>query len=208
MVCSHCSRVTWQNQVGASSKHSQARKIVTQNLRPVVLTVGHSTRPFAEFITLLSAHSTSHLIDVRTVPRSRHNPQFNQDTLRAALQADGISYAHCAGLGGFRQTHPGSVNMGWRNESFRGFADYMQTPEFTENIVRLIERATAERIVLMCAEVVPWRCHRSLIADALLVRGICAEEIISATHLRAHRLTPFAEVEGTVITYPPQVPLP
>jgi len=98
--------------------------------------------------------------------------------------------------------------MGWRNESFRGFADYMQTPEFTENIARLIERATVERIVLMCAEAVPWRCHRSLIADALLVHGICAEEIISATHLEAHKLTPFARVQGMVITYPPQLPFP
>jgi len=96
--------------------------------------------------------------------------------------------------------------MGWRNESFRGFADYMQTPEFTEHIARLIERATVERVVLMCAEAVPWRCHRSLIADSLLVQGICAEEIVSATRLRAHTLTPFARVEGTVITYPPELP--
>jgi uncharacterized protein (DUF488 family) len=181
---------------------------VTQNPRPVVLTVGHSTRPLAEFIALLSTHAASRLIDVRTVPRSRHNPQFNQDTLPAALQACGISYSHCAGLGGFRQTHAGSVNMGWRNESFRGFADYMQTPEFTANVDRLIESAIAERIALMCAEAVPWRCHRSLIADALLVRGICAEEIISTTRLQTHKLTPFARVEGTVITYPPQSPSP
>lgn len=179
---------------------------MTQDLRTVVLTVGHSTRSLAEFIALLSAHSADCLIDVRTVPRSRHNPQFNQDTLPAALQARAIDYAHCAGLGGFRQTHPGSVNMGWRNESFRGFADYMQTPEFTEHIARLIERATVERVVLMCAEAVPWRCHRSLIADSLLVQGICAEEIVSATRLRAHTLTPFARVEGTVITYPPELP--
>jgi uncharacterized protein (DUF488 family) len=171
----------------------------------VVLTVGHSTRPLAEFIALLAAHSVSRLIDVRTVPRSRHNPQFNRDTLPAALEIAEIGYAHLAGLGGFRHTHPGSLNMGWRNVSFRGFADYMQTPEFAENLAGLIEEATRERIALMCAEAVPWRCHRSLIADALVVHGIRAEEIISATRLQTHTLTPFAKVHGTVITYPPQV---
>ena len=176
--------------------------------QPVVLTIGHSTRPLAEFIALLAAHSVSRLIDVRSVTRSRHNPQFNRETLPGALEVAGIRYAHAAGLGGFRHTHSGSLNMGWRNESFRGFADYMQTPEFTEHIARLIEQATAERVVLMCAEAVPWRCHRSLIADALLVHGTRAKEIISATHLQVHTLTPFARVEGTVITYPPQVPLP
>jgi uncharacterized protein (DUF488 family) len=142
------------------------------------------------------------------VPRSRHNPQFNRDTLPAALKAAGISYAHVAGLGGFRHTHPGSLNMGWRNVSFRGFADYMQTPEFEENLMGLIEQASRERIALMCAEAVPWRCHRSLISDALVVHGIRAEEIINASRLQEHTLTSFASVEGTVITYPPQVPPP
>ena len=179
--------------------------MVKQDSRPVVLTVGHSTRPLAEFIALLAAHSVSRLIDVRTVPRSRHNPQFNRDTLPAALEVAGIRYAHVAGLGGFRHTHPGSLNMGWRNASFRGFADYMQTPEFAENLAGLIEQATRERIALMCAEAVPWRCHRSLIADALVVHGVRAEEIINATRLQVHTLTPFARVDGTVITYPPQV---
>ena len=176
--------------------------------QPVVLTVGHSTRPLEEFIALLTAHSVSRLIDVRTVPRSRHNPQFNRDTLPAALEAAGIRYAHVAGLGGFRHTHAGSLNMGWRNVSFRGFADYMQTPEFAENLTGLIEQAEHERIALMCAEAVPWRCHRSLIADALVVHGIRAEEIISVTRLQAHTLTPFASVDGMVITYPPEAPSP
>ncbi len=176
--------------------------------QPVVLTVGHSTRPLAEFIALLAAHSVSRLIDVRTVPRSRHNPQFNRDTLPGALEVAGIRYAHVAGLGGFRHTHPGSLNMGWRNASFRGVADYMQTPEFAENLAGLIEQASRERIALMCAEAVPWRCHRSLIADALVVHGIRAEEIISATRLQIHTLTSFARVDGTAITYPPQVPSP
>lgn len=182
--------------------------MVARSSRPGVLTIGHSTRPLADFIALLAAHSVSWLIDVRTVPRSRHNPQFNRDTLPGALEAAGIRYAHVAGLGGFRQPQSVSLNTGWRNKSFRGFADYMQTPEFTKHIAGLIELAMSERIVLMCAEAVPWRCHRSLIADALLVHGIRAEEIVSATHLRVHTLTPFARVDGQVITYPAQVSSP
>lgn len=181
------------------------KAIARQDSGLVVLTVGHSTRPLAEFIALLADHSVSLLIDVRTVPRSRHNPQFNSDTLPAALEAAGIRYAHAAGLGGFRHAHPGSLNMGWRNASFRGFADYMQTPEFRQNLADLIEQATHERVVLMCAEAVPWRCHRSLIADALVAHGVRAEEIINATRLEVHKLTPFAWVDGTVITYPPPV---
>jgi len=177
-----------------------------QDSQPVVLTVGHSTRPLVEFMALLAVHSVTRLIDVRTVPRSRHNPQFNRDSFPAALEADGIRYEHVAGLGGFRRTHPGSVNLGWRNVSFRGFADYMQTPEFAENLDGLVERASRERIVLMCAEAVPWRCHRSLIADALVVHGIRVEEIINRTRRQVHTLTPFARVNGTVITYPPQAP--
>jgi uncharacterized protein (DUF488 family) len=172
------------------------------------LTVGHSTRPLAEFIALLKAHSVAQLIDVRTVPRSRHNPQFDRETLPAALAADGIGYEHVAGLGGFRRTHPGSLNTGWRNNSFRGYADYMQTPEFAQHLAELIARATRERIVLMCAEAVPWRCHRSLIADALVVHGLHVEEIISGTRRQVHALTSFARVSGTVITYPPDAPLP
>jgi uncharacterized protein (DUF488 family) len=166
------------------------------------LTVGHSTRFLEEFIDLLKAHSVASLMDVRTVPRSRRNPQFNRDTLPGALQAAGIRYAHVAGLGGFRHTHPGSANTGWRNASFRGYADYMQTPEFAENLAALIEQAKRERVALMCAEAVPWRCHRSLIADALVVHGICVEEIISPTRTQAHGLTSFAKVAGTAITYP------
>jgi uncharacterized protein (DUF488 family) len=181
---------------------------VRQDFRAVVFTVGHSTRSLAEFIALLAAHSVSQLIDVRSVPRSRHNPQFNRDTLPAALEAAGIGYAHLGGLGGFRHTHPGSLNMGWRNVSFRGFADYMQTPEFAENLAALIERATREQLALMCAEAVPWRCHRSLIADALVVHGIRAEEIINAARLQEHTLTPFARVADTTITYPPEVTSP
>jgi uncharacterized protein (DUF488 family) len=177
-----------------------------QDSQPTILTVGHSTRPLGEFIDLLKLNAVTSLIDVRTVPRSRHNPQFNRDTFPDALRPSGIGYAHVAGLGGFRRTHSESLNMGWRNVSFRGFADYMQTPEFAENLAGLIERATQERIVLMCAEAVPWRCHRSLIADALMVHGIRVEEIINGARRQVHALTPFAKVAGTTITYPPQEP--
>jgi uncharacterized protein (DUF488 family) len=182
--------------------------IAMQDPEPVVLTVGHSTRPLTEFIGLLKAHSVARLIDVRTVPRSRHNPQFDRDTLPDVLAADGIGYEHVPGLGGFRRTHPGSLNTGWRNVSFRGYADYMQTAEFADNLADLIARATRERIALMCAEAVPWRCHRSLIADALVVHGIRVEEIISETRRQVHRLTPFARVSGMTITYPPEAPPP
>ena len=153
---------------------------------------------------MLKAHSVARLMDVRTVPRSRHNPQFNLDTLPVGLAANGIGYEHVPGLGGFRRAHPGSLNTGWRNPSFRGFADYMQTSEFADNLAELIAKATRERIVLMCAEAVPWRCHRSLIADALLVRDLRVEEIISKTRCQPHGLTAFAHVSGTTITYPPE----
>src|SRR6059036_846252 len=182
---------------------TMAEPTATQDSEPVVLTVGHSTRPIADFIALLKAHSVARLIDVRTVPRSRHNPQFDRDTLPAALAADGIGYEHVAGLGGFRRANPGSPNTGWRNVSFRGFADYMQTPEFSDDLAGLIEQAMRERIVLMCAEAVPWRCHRSLIADALVVRGLRVDEIVTAKRSQQHRLTSFAQVQNGAITYPP-----
>ena len=145
-------------------------------------------------------------MDVRTVPRSRHNPQFGRDHLPAALATEGIAYEYVPGLGGFRKTHPDSVNTGWRNLSFRGYADYMQTPEFAAHLAHLIVTAEHERVALMCAEAVPWRCHRSLIADALLVRDVAVEEIVTPTRTRPHSLTPFADVHGTVLTYPPPPP--
>ncbi len=170
--------------------------------QPVVLTVGHSTRPLAEFIALLAAHSVTRLVDVRTVPRSRHNPQFDRDTLPAALEAAGIHYEHVAGLGGFRHANPESPNLGWRNASFRGYADYMQTAEFAQNLTYLMKLAKQERVAIMCAEAVPWRCHRSLIADALVVHGFRVEEIVSLIKRQTHALTPFAEVKGTTLMYP------
>jgi uncharacterized protein (DUF488 family) len=169
-----------------------------------VLTVGHSTRPIEPFIALLVAHGVTQLVDVRTVPRSRHNPQFNVETLPDRLAAANIGYAHAAGLGGFRRTTPDSRNTGWRNLSFRGYADYMQTADFYESLVSLIELARHARVALMCAEAVPWRCHRSLIADALVVHGVMTCEIVGPKRLQAHKLTPFARVSGHDISYPPE----
>jgi uncharacterized protein (DUF488 family) len=168
-----------------------------------VLTVGHSTRSIGTFIELLCAHAVTQLIDVRTVPRSRHNPQFNQDVLPAALIEAGIGYAHAAGLGGFRPTTPDSRNSGWRNLSFRGYADYMQTPDFAENLACVIELSLTDRVALMCAEAVPWRCHRSLIADALIANEVAPCEIVSLKRLQPHKLTSFARVQAGKITYPP-----
>lgn len=170
----------------------------------VVLTVGHSTRPIGEFIELLKAHAVARIVDVRTVPRSRRNPQFGQDALRDALAAAGIGYTHLPALGGLRRARPDSLNTGWRNASFRGYADYMQTPQFAAALEAAIALGKQERIALMCAEAVPWRCHRSLIADALLARGIGADDISSPTRRSPHKLTQFARVRGTEITYPPE----
>jgi uncharacterized protein (DUF488 family) len=168
----------------------------------LVFTIGHSTRPLQDFIALLDAHRVDRLVDVRTVPRSRHNPHFNADTLPASLASAGIGYMHAAGLGGFRRTSPQSPNQGWRNLSFRGYADYMRTEQFALHLAALMDQAQTEQLALMCAEAVPWRCHRSLIADALLVHGLRVEEIINANRSQPHRLTPFAQVSGTSITYP------
>ena len=169
---------------------------------PLVMTIGHSTRTLEEFIDLLQTHGASCVVDVRTVPRSRHNPQFDKASLPRPLKKAGLGYVHLPGLGGLRHAKRDSVNLGWRNASFRGYADYMQTPEFAQSLEELIRLANQDRIVLMCAEAVPWRCHRSLIADALLIRGIRTEDIMSATRRQVHTLTSFAKVLGTAITYP------
>jgi uncharacterized protein (DUF488 family) len=144
----------------------------TKNAEGFILTIGHSTRPLDEFIRLLKAHGVTRVIDVRTVPRSRHNPQFNRENLPASLRSARISYSHTPELGGLRRTTSTSRNTAWRNLSFRGYADYMQTEEFRSAVDDVIHLAAHERLALMCAESVPWRCHRSLIADALLVRGV------------------------------------
>lgn len=171
---------------------------------PLVCTIGHSNRTLEDFIALLRTNEVARVLDVRTVPRSRHNPQFNRDELPASLAAAGIAYTHVPGLGGLRHTRVDSPNTGWNNLSFRGYADYMQSAEFAENVQYVAELAYKERCVLMCAEAVPWRCHRSMIGDALLVRGIRVEDIIGPKGRRAHLLTAFAHVDGMTITYPLQ----
>ena len=176
--------------------------IASQSSKTVILTIGHSTLPLETFIQLLQAHGVTLVADVRTVPRSRHNPQFNRETLPEELQGAGIGYLHLPGLGGLRHPRSDSPNQGWHNASFRGYADYMQTPEFTENLEALIKLARKERLALMCAEAVPWRCHRSLIADALQVRGVPVEHVMGLRGRQPHRLTPFARAAGQGLTYP------
>ncbi len=175
-----------------------------QEAAPTVLTIGHSTHTVEEFITLLQAHGVAKVVDIRTIPRSRHNPQFNKETLPMSLEAAGIGYTHASGLGGLRHPRVDSPNTGWRNASFRGFADYMLTPEFAVNLAKLIDLLRQERVALMCAEALPWRCHRSLIADALLVRRIRVEHIMTKTRTEPHTLTPWAQVKGDALTYPEQ----
>jgi uncharacterized protein (DUF488 family) len=171
----------------------------------VIFTIGHSTRPIDTFIRLLQAHGVTRLVDVRTIPKSRHNPQFGQRRLSAALRRANIRYTHLPGLGGRRRPRPDSTNTGWKNSSFRGYADYMRTREFRDSLARCLALAKKTPIALMCAEAVPWRCHRSLIADALLAKGIESQEITSRIRARAHVLTPFARVSRQRVTYPPAV---
>jgi uncharacterized protein (DUF488 family) len=168
----------------------------------IIMTIGHSTRTAKELIRLLKGHQVRRLVDVRSIPRSRHNPQFNRSELSRALHSSRLHYRYMPGLGGFRHARRDSPNAGWHNASFRGFADYMQTPEFSENLDELITLAKSERIAIMCAEAVPWRCHRSLIADALLARGIEVQEITSATRVQRHTLTPWGKITGRQVTYP------
>lgn len=169
----------------------------------VVFTIGHSTRTIEEFIGLLEAHAVSRVVDVRTVPRSRHNPQFNQDFVARFIEESWPGLRSPARIGRASHAKRGSIrNAGWRTDSFRGYADDMQTPEFEENLEELIHLAKQEQIVIMCAEAVPWRCHRSLIADALLVRGVRTEDIMGRTRRTIHTLTPFAELRGKTLTYP------
>jgi uncharacterized protein (DUF488 family) len=168
----------------------------------VILTVGHSTHPIEEFLDILQAHGVEQIADVRTIPKSRRNPQYGSDQLAAALKDRGIGYVHLPGLGGLRHPRKDSINTAWHNDSFRGYADYMQTPEFDRNLAGLIELGSHRRTAVMCAEAVPWRCHRSLIADALTARGVAAEHIMSRTSRKPHVYTPFAQVEDERVTYP------
>jgi len=168
----------------------------------VVLTIGHSTRTWKVFLELLRAHDVKRVMDVRSIPRSRHNPQFDQKTLSKKLRAARIGYVHLRKLGGLRRARRDSPNMGWRNASFRGYPDYMQTPGFDVGLERLMKLAKQKRSVIMCAEAVPWRCHRSLIGDALTVRGVRVEDIMSEKRSQVHSVTSFGRVRGNRITYP------
>jgi uncharacterized protein (DUF488 family) len=171
-----------------------------------IFTIGHSTHPIDHFIERLRANRIRQLIDIRTIPKSRRNPQFNSDALAASLHAARISYIHMKDLGGLRHPRKDSINLGWRNDSFRGYADYMQTEEFSAAVARAIELAKERPTTLMCAEAVPWRCHRSLVSDALIARHIRVLEIITSAKPKEHTLTPFARVSGSRITYPPDQP--
>jgi uncharacterized protein (DUF488 family) len=171
-------------------------------LELVVLTIGHSTRTLEEFVQLLEVYGVTLVVDVRTVPRSRHNPQFNKETLPTSLKHYGIRYIHMPEIGGLRRPKHESVNLAWKNSGFRGYADYMQTQEFTDNLLKIVALAKENRLVLMCAEALPWRCHRNLISDALVVRHLKVEHIISKDSVINHELNEMAHVEGTKITYP------
>ncbi|WP_338751505.1 DUF488 family protein [Janibacter alittae] len=165
-------------------------------------TIGHSTRPIEEFIELLTEQGVTRVVDIRTVPKSRHNPQYWGDALEASLAGAGLGYSYVKALGGLRPKHPDSPNTAWRNDSFRNYADHMLTQEFHSGLEELIALAQEDSCAIMCAEAVPWRCHRRLVADALLVRGYTVLEIISSAPPKEHRLTPFAVVDGTRVTYP------
>jgi len=173
-----------------------------KKIKQVIFTIGHSTRPLDDFIHLLRSHGVERVIDIRTIPRSRHNPQFNGDALGPALRAARIGYVQLKKLGGLRHAKADSKNLGWRNASFRGFADYMQTPEFEAGLDRAIRLGEEKPSALMCAEAVPWRCHRSMVADALTVRGFAVEHIMSESKWQSHKLTSFARVRGRKVTYP------
>jgi uncharacterized protein (DUF488 family) len=179
----------------AATKHSSAKP-------RVVYSIGHSNRSYEDFLEVLRTHGIERVVDVRTVPRSRHNPQFNRENLASELPKAGISYVHLKELGGLRHPRRDSVNLGWKNAGFRGFADYMDTPEFEEGLKKLLELASTARSAVMCAEAVPWRCHRSVLADALAVRSVPVEHILSTARTQPHSLTKFARVENHRVTYP------
>jgi uncharacterized protein (DUF488 family) len=171
-------------------------------MKIAIYTMGHSTRTIEEFIKLLDVYNIKIVIDVRTIAKSLYNPQFGKDRLNESLKKHNIMYKHMEGLGGLRHTTNASVNKAWKNLSFRGYADYMQTPEFAKNIEELINISREKQTVIMCAEAVPWRCHRSLIGDALVIRGLQVEDIMNEKVIRSHKLTSFAKVNGKTITYP------
>jgi uncharacterized protein (DUF488 family) len=167
-----------------------------------ILTVGHSTHPIDEFLAILKAHGVKQLVDVRSIPKSGRHPQFNREALKDSLYEQGIAYTHIPGLGGLRRPRKDSINTAWKNASFRGYADHMSSAAFEESLGQLTEIAGGELTAIMCAEAVPWRCHRSLIGDALTARGIVVEDVLSKSSRKPHKLTPFAKIEGELVTYP------
>lgn len=175
--------------------------------KPVIFTIGHSTRPIDEFIKLLEAHGIKEVVDVRSIPMSRYNPQFNAAALKQSLRQAHIRYKHLKKLGGLRRARKDSVNLGWHNASFRGFADYMATQEFSDGLEALVTIGHARATAIMCAEAVPWRCHRSLIADALTKKGWAARNIMSPALATKHRLTSFLRVRKGQLIYPEGPPL-
>jgi hypothetical protein len=188
-----------------SSMGSKVQKTPKEK-RQSIFTIGHSTRAFEEFLKLLRAHGIQRLIDIRRIPRSRRNPQYSIETLGPSLRTAGIEYVHLKELGGLRRPKADSTNIGWRNASFRGYADYMGALEFETALSRAIELSQNKPTVLMCAEAVPWRCHRSLVADALTARDIPVKHIMSVTPANQHEMTLFARVSGEKVTYPSDKP--
>lgn len=189
-----CSSISTRGGTGSARK--------TAATSGTLYTIGHSTRTTRELVELLRAHRVEQVVDVRTIPKSRHNPQFNRPALSRALHAVKIGYRHVKALGGLRHARADSINLGWRNTSFRGFADHMQTEAFAAGLARLAQLATRRPTVIMCAEALPWRCHRSLIADALTVARWRVLHIQSLRPARPHRRTPFLRVRSGRLLYP------
>lgn len=166
-----------------------------------IYTIGHSTRSYEALLALLKRHDIEMLADVRSYPGSRKFPWFGKECLHHALRRDGVAYLHSPNLGGRRKALPESANLGWRSASFRGYADHMQTPEFTVALNALMLLAADQRVAYMCSEAVPWRCHRSLISDALTARGVEVVDILDVG-AQPHRVTPFACFDSCNVTYP------
>ena len=171
-------------------------------MKPTIYTIGHSNRPIKEFIEILKAHGVRRIIDIRTIPKSRHNPQFGEGRLKNSLRKARIAYHHEPLLGGLRRTQKDSVNLGWENLSFRGFADYMQTENFEKGLEKLDKLAAKSPTAIMCAEAVPWRCHRSLVADALKKKKWRVFHIMSRTNAREHEYTSFLRIRKGKLIYP------
>jgi uncharacterized protein (DUF488 family) len=194
---------------GAAKGRSAADPLTDPEFAPVAVasmmrlyTIGFSTRTVEELVAILRSAGVRLVVDVRTVPRSRHTPQWNREHAAVALPRHGLGYHHLPALGGFRRPRPDSPNTGWRNLAFRGYADYMAGPEFAAGLATLLDLARETPAAIACTEAVPWRCHRSLIADALTVRGVEVGHLMGPGAVRPHTLTPFARVERLALTYP------